>query len=149
MPNLEDVVSLARNESFLATISTARSDGSIQSTLINAGVLADPIGGAPAVGFVAYGSATKLRNLRSRPSITLSWRSGWRWITVEGTARIIGPDDPAPNTDAEGLRVLLREVFIAAGGQHDDWPAYDETMRTERRAAVLVTPSRIYTNPQR
>lgn len=157
MPNLDDVVALAREESFLATISTTRNDGSVQSTLVNAGVLPDPTRGAPVVGFVTYGRA-KLRNLRARPDLAVSWRSGWRWITVEGTARIIGPDDPAPNGSADGgsahdgaerLRLLLRDVFIAAGGQHDDWDAYDEVMRTERRAAVFVTPSRIYSNPER
>jgi PPOX class probable F420-dependent enzyme len=152
MPNLDDVVALAREESFLATISTTRSDGSVQSTLVNAGVQADPTSGTPVVSFVTYGPA-KLRNLRARPELAVSWRSGWRWITVEGSARIIGPDDPAPiiagPDGAERLRLLLREVFVAAGGQHDDWDTYDEVMRTERRAAVLVTPSRIYSNPER
>ena len=42
--------------------------------------------------------------------------------------------------DAERLRLLLREIFTAAGGTHEDWPAYDQVMATERRVAVLVTP---------
>ena len=42
------------------------------------------------------------------------------------------------------MPALLREVFIAAGGTHDDWIEYDATMARERRAAVLVTPTRIY-----
>jgi len=46
------------------------------------------------------------------------------------------------------LRLLLREIFIAAGGTHDDWDTYDRVMREERRTAVLVTPSRVYSNPQ-
>jgi hypothetical protein len=66
---------------------------------------------------------------------------------VEGKAELIGPDDPHPDVDAERLRLLLREVFTAAGGTHDDWAAYDRTMRDERRTAVLVTPTRTYTNP--
>ncbi|MBO0876978.1 MAG: pyridoxamine 5'-phosphate oxidase, partial [Pseudonocardia sp.] len=71
----------------------------------------------------------------------------WRWATVEGDAEIIGPDDPRPEVDAEALRLLLRDVFRAAGGAHDDWDAYDRTMAEERRAAVLITPRRVYTNP--
>jgi len=63
---------------------------------------------------------------------------------VEGRAELIGPDDPNPDVDAEGLRLLLRRVYVAAGGDHDDWDAYDRTMAQERRAAVLVTPTRIY-----
>jgi hypothetical protein len=37
-------------------------------------------------------------------------------------------------------------VFVAAGGTHDDWEAYDRTMAEQRRAAVLVTPRRAYSN---
>jgi len=48
--------------------------------------------------------------------------------------------------DAERLRLLLREIFTAAGGTHDDWDAYDAAMAAERRTAVLVTPDRVYSN---
>jgi hypothetical protein len=65
---------------------------------------------------------------------------------VDGTSELIGPDDPAEGVDAERLRLLLREIFTAAGGTHDDWDAYDRTMREEGRVAVLVTPTRVYGN---
>jgi hypothetical protein len=65
---------------------------------------------------------------------------------VEGRAELIGPDDPHPDVDAEGLRLLLRQVFTAAGGTHDDWDAYDRAMAEQRRTAVLFTPTRIYSN---
>jgi hypothetical protein len=42
---------------------------------------------------------------------------------------------------------LLRDIFCAAGGTHDDWATYDRVMREERRTAVLVSPTRVYTNP--
>jgi hypothetical protein len=42
---------------------------------------------------------------------------------------------------------LLRDIFLAAGGAHDDWATYDRVMVEERRAAVLVRPSRVYSNP--
>jgi hypothetical protein len=41
---------------------------------------------------------------------------------------------------------LRREVFTAAGGTHDDWDEYDRVMAAEKRAVVLVTPTRIYSN---
>ena len=65
---------------------------------------------------------------------------------MEGTAELIGPDDPAEGVDPEGLRLLLRDVFSAAGGTHDDWATYDRVMAEERRAAVLITPARVYSN---
>ncbi|COW92629.1 hypothetical protein OVV29_29725 [Klebsiella pneumoniae] len=44
------------------------------------------------------------------------------------------------------MRLLLREVFTAAGGTHDDWDEYDRVMAQEQRAVVLITPTRIYSN---
>jgi hypothetical protein len=39
---------------------------------------------------------------------------------------------------------LLRDVFTAAGGTHDDWATYDRVMAEERRTAVLVEMERVY-----
>jgi PPOX class probable F420-dependent enzyme len=131
----------------LCVVTTLRADGSAQASVVNAGVLRHPLTGAGVVGLVARGGSRKLANLRADPRVTIVARAGWQWAAVEGTAQLIGPDDPHPDVDAEALRVLLRDVFTAAGGTHDDWDAYDRVMAGERRAAVLVTPSRIYTNP--
>ena len=145
MTTLSDAEAIGSRDKFLAVISTARADGTIQSSLVNAGVLADPDNGQQVVGFVTYGPA-KLANLRARPQVTVTFRAGWEWAAVEGQARLIGPDDPATGVDAERLRLLRREVFTAAGGTHDDWDEYDRVMAAERRAVVLVTPARIYSN---
>jgi PPOX class probable F420-dependent enzyme len=142
---LQDVIHIADRERFLAVVSTLRTDGTIQSSVVNAGVLPHPINGSEVVAFVTYGKA-KLANLRARPQVSVTFRSGWEWATVEGRADLIGPDDPHPNVDAEALRLLLRRVFTAAGGTHDDWDAYDRSMREQRRTAVLITPTRIYSN---
>jgi hypothetical protein len=48
-------------------------------------------------------------------------RAGWDWAAVEGPADLAGPDDGLPGLDAERIRVLLREIFTAAGGIHDGW----------------------------
>lgn len=143
MATLDDAIELGRRERFLAVVSTLRADATIQSSLVNAGVLAHPLSGERVVGFVTYGRI-KLANLRRRPQINITFRSGWSWAGIEGRAELIGPDDPNPAIDAERLRLLLREVFTAAGGTHDDWPGYDRTMAEERRAVVLVPPARIY-----
>ena len=145
MVTLSKAAEIGSQDGYLAVISTARSDGTIQSSVVNAGVLADPRTGQDAVAFVTYGKA-KLGNLRLRPQITVTFRAGWRWAAVEGSAAIIGPDDRAPGVDDERLRLLRREVFAAAGGTHDDWDEYDRVMAAERRAVVLVTPSRVYSN---
>ena len=146
MTTLAEAAAIGSGDHYLAVISTTRADGTIQSSVVNAGVLADPVTGHDVLAFVTYGPA-KLAHLRGRPQLTATFRAGWQWAAVEGTARIAGPDDPLPGVDAERLRLLRREVFTAAGGTHDDWDAYDRVMAAERRAVVLVTPARIYTNP--
>jgi PPOX class probable F420-dependent enzyme len=146
MTTLDDIAQLAANEQGLAVVSTLRANGTIQASLVNAGVLADPLGSATQLlAFVTYGKV-KLANLRARSQVTVTFRSGWQWATVEGSARLIGPDDPHPAVDAERLRLLLREVFVAAGGSHDDWDTYDRVMAEQRRTVVLVDPTRIYSN---
>jgi PPOX class probable F420-dependent enzyme len=132
----------------LCVFSTLRGDGGVQSSVVNAGVLAHPVGGGQVVGLVAIGGTRKLSNLRADPRATIVARAGWQWATVEGDAEIIGPDDPHPDVDGEALRRLLRDVFVAAGGTHDDWDTYDRVMAEERRAAVLIVPRRVYTNPR-
>ena len=54
--------------------------------------------------------------------------------------------DPLDGVDPERLRLLLREIFTAAGGKHEDFDEYDRVMATERRVAVLVRPERVTSN---
>ena len=146
MTDLADFGRVAAADRYLCIVATTRPDGTVQASLVNAGIVAEPNGAGEVVAFVASGGSRKLSHLRARPAVTVVARAGWEWAAVEGTAELIGPDDPARGLDAENLRMLLREIFSAAGGTHDDWPEYDATMQRERRAAVLVRPRRIYSN---
>ena len=132
----------------LSVVVTCRADHTPHTTVVNAGVLPHPVSGDPVVAFVAAGGTRKLAHLRADPTIAVVVRAGWQWAAVEGRAELIGPDDPDPEVDDGRLRLLLRDVFGAAGGTHDDWATYDRVMREERRAAVLVTPTRVYSNPE-
>ncbi len=146
MTSLDDISAIAASEHYLAIVSTLRADSTIQASVVNAGVLPHPATGQQALGFVTYGKV-KLTNLRARPQVTVTFRHGWQWGTVEGRAQLAGPDDPQPwLTDTEQLRLLLRAVFTAAGGRHDDWDEYDRVMAEQRRTVVLVEPVRIYSN---
>jgi PPOX class probable F420-dependent enzyme len=143
---LNDAVALAAAESGLAVVSTVRADGTVQASLVNVGVLPHPATGQPSLGFTTYGKV-KLANLRARPQLAVTFRNGWQWATVEGHAELAGPDDPQPwLADADQLRLLLREVFTSAGGTHDNWQEYDRVMAEERRAVVLIAPTRVYSN---
>jgi PPOX class probable F420-dependent enzyme len=146
MADLADYTRLAARDHGLCVVSTVRADGTVQSSLVNGGVLEHPVSGAAVLGIVVRSGARKLANLRARPRATVVARAGYEWVAVEGTAELAGPDDPLAGVDAEGLRRLLRAVFTAAGGTHDDWPTFDEVMRAERRTAVLLHPTRVYSN---
>jgi len=146
MTTLSEAAGLASADSGLAVVSTLRQDHSIQASLVNAGVIAHPLTAVPVLAFITYGRV-KLANLRVRPQLAVTFRNGWQWATVEGSAELAGPHDAADwLTDAEQLRLLLREVFTACGGTHDDWTEYDRTMLEQGRTAVLVEPTRVYSN---
>jgi PPOX class probable F420-dependent enzyme len=143
---LSDAVALAADESGLAVVSTVRADGSVQASLVNVGLMAHPATGESILAFVTYGRV-KLANLRARPAVAVTFRRGWQWATVEGTAELAGPADTQPwLADGEALRLLLRDVFTAAGGTHDDWAEYDRVMAEQGRTVVVVSPTRVYSN---
>ena len=143
MTTLDDAVALAAAESGLAVVSTVRADGTVQASLVNVGLLPHPASGQPVLGFTTYGKV-KLANLRARPQLAITFRNGWQWATVEGRAELAGPDDAQPwLADDDQLRLLLREVFTAAGGTHDNWDEYDRVMarRAARRGADRTQPA--------
>lgn len=80
--------------------------------------------------------AYKVRNLRRDPRAALcALPDGFfgAWITVEGTAEIIGL--PAA---MDRLVDLYRQV----AGEHDDWDDYRAAMERERRVIIAITPER-------
>lgn len=147
MPFLTDLQALLAQEDGLAVVCTTRRDGGTQASVVNVGVLPDPQSSEEIVAFVARGYAVKLAHLRRDPRVTVVARSGWQWVAVEGRAQIVGPDDDLDGVPPEKVPTLLRDVFRAAGGTHDDWAEYDRVMLEDRRAAVLVQPGQIYSNP--
>ena len=144
--DLDLVRRLAAADHGLAVVSTTRRDGSVQASVVNAGVLDDPLTNVPVVGFVAHGSAVKLRLLRQTHRATVVFRAGWEWAAVDGPVRLIGPDDLPDGFAADRLPQLLRDVFTAAGGTHENWAEYDRTMAAEGRTAVLIEPARLTSN---
>jgi PPOX class probable F420-dependent enzyme len=147
MADLDDYARLVSRDHGLAVVATLRAgQEGIQASVVNTGVLAHPARRHLVVGFTTRGNARKLAHLRARPVLAVTVRDGWEWVTVEGTAELAGPEDPLDGLDSDAIRLLLRAVFSAAGGTHDDWGTYDRVMADERRAAVLITPARVYSS---
>lgn len=143
MPDLDAVRAFLAEEHGLAVVSTTQSDGRVLSSVVNCGVVEHPITGGPHVAFVSMGSAARVRHIRRGSQVTVLVRRDWKWIAVTGPAELIGPDDLRDGVDLDAVRLLLRDVFRAAGGTHDDFDEYDRAMTDDRRLAVFVAPERI------
>jgi PPOX class probable F420-dependent enzyme len=144
MADLTDFEALVPRDHGLVVLTVLGPDRRMRPSVVNAGVIDHPVTGTRVVAMVIQGRARKLAHLRAAPRASVVLRAGWQWAAVEGPAEIIGPDDPADGLGPERLRLLLREIFNAAGGSHDDFDEYDRVMVAERRAAVLVLPDRVF-----
>ena len=147
--DLDLVRQLAADANHLAVVATTRRDGTVHASLVSAGVIDDPVDSQPSIGIVIGGDTAKLRHLRRTPRAAAVFQAGFSWVTVEGPVRIAGPDDlddlDGRITVAE-IPELLRRVFVAAGGTHENWAEFDRVMAAERRAAVFVRADRIISN---
>ena len=144
MATIDDVSRLLADDHGLSVVSTVRAPGRVLSSVVNCGIHPHPGTGESCVAFVSGGDAARLRHIRAGSEVTVTVRRSWVWLGVSGPATILGPDDG--ELGAEDVRLLLRSVFQAAGGSHEDYGEFDRVMANERRAAVFVSPVRILGN---
>jgi hypothetical protein len=137
---------LADDRHLAVLITTRPGRDEPQVAVVNAAIIDHPGTGVPVIALVARPGA-KLANLRRHPKITVVAQAGWEWVSAYGDTELSGPDDPHPLFDAESQRLLLRHIYEAAGGNHPDLNVYDQAMLDERRCAVLIHPTRIWSNP--
>src|SRR5258705_3505397 len=106
MADLDLVAQIGAANQGLAIVSVVRPDGSIHSSLVNAGVLEHPVTGSRVVGCVLGGAARKLAYLRRARPGALAFQHGWPLVSVDGSIAITRPDHTAVVT-AGGVSVLL------------------------------------------
>ncbi|MCZ7526138.1 MAG: PPOX class F420-dependent oxidoreductase [Acidimicrobiia bacterium] len=114
-----------------AVLVTRRSDGSLQSSPVVAGV-----DGSGAVVVSTRETAMKARNLRRDPRATLCvFTEGFYgpWVQVDGTATVV----PLP----EAMEPLV-ELYRQVAGEHPDWEEFRRAMVEERRVVVRLAPER-------
>ena len=134
---LPDNVRAFAAENHHAVLTTFRGNGAAQMSIVSVGPYRD------GVAFTTPADRAKLANLRRNPRCTLlvSRDGWWGYVVLEGHAKLMSSE----NTDAEELKLALREIYRAAAGkEHPDWDEYDQAMRDDRRAAVIVVPEGIY-----
>lgn len=135
MPALDDLDGLLEQNS-VVVFTTFRRDGMPQQSLVTVGKLD---GG---LVFTTRSVSAKARNLARDPRCAMMLVSPDRraFAALDGKAEAQG----AHNTDADALRIRLREVYRAAAGkEHPDWEEYDRVMVEQGRIAVLLRPDRI------
>ena len=133
----EDVRSHFENN-HRGVITTFQANGAAQSSIVVCGAYQ---GNAAFV--IVKGKSAKTRNLRKDARCTvMSVADNWRTCAiVEGQATLMDYH----NTDAEKMRVELREVFRVCGDKDPpDWEEYDQAMVKQDAVIVLVKPDRVY-----
>jgi PPOX class probable F420-dependent enzyme len=110
-----------------AVLATRRSDGTTQMSPVTMGV--DERG---SILISSYPERAKVRNLRSRPEVSLCVLSdafGDPWVQVSGLATVI--DLP------EAIDGLV-DYFRCISGEHPDWDEYRRAMVTQGKALIRV-----------
>ena len=125
------------SENHQAVLTTFRSNGSAQMSIVTVGAYGD------GVGFTTTEDRAKLHNLSRdrRCSLLVSKSDWWGYVVLEGHAQLLRRGV----SDSTELRDALRGIYRAASGQeHPDWDEYDQAMIDDRRAAIIVVPEHIY-----
>lgn len=127
--DIEDALAVLA-EQHRAVLSTLRADGTPQLTP----VLVTADGDGRAVISTREGSA-KVANLRRDPRAwlcALPPQFFGRWVQVAGDVEIVELPEALP---------LLEDYYRRISGEHPDWDAYRESMRSENRVLVRVLPT--------
>lgn len=117
-------------ENHRGILSTKRTDGRPQMS---------PIVAAPdEQGRICISSretAFKSKNLKRDPDCSLCFfTDGFfgQWVQIDGTAEVVSLPEAMD---------LLVDYYRRLAGEHEDWDAYREAMRTEQRLLIRVTPT--------
>lgn len=136
--NLDDITPLL-DQNRVVNFSTYRRDGRPQMSLVTVGRVGD------ALGFSTRRGNAKLSNLKRDPRCAMMVMSPdlRKYAVLDGDAIIVD----IQTTEAETLRVTLREVYRAsAGKEHPDWEEFDAAMIEQERGAILLNPNRMYSH---
>ena len=120
-----------------AVLSTLRSSGDIQLSIVTVG----PVENGAA--FTTTEERAKLINLKRNPkcSLLISTNNWSPYVVLQGEAKIY----TIKNTPEHELASILRKIYKnASGKEHPNWEEYDEAMKVDKRAAVVVVPREIY-----
>ena len=124
MTQLPDNVRAFLEESRFCVLATLNSDGSIQQTVMWYLLEGDRILMNTARGRV------KAANLQANPKVSLCIEDGYRYVTIEGTAKL--------NDDQEIAHADIRRIGVRYVGEDRIADMYENQFRTQHRVTISV-----------
>jgi len=112
-------------------LTTFRSDGSLQSSPVTAGV--DELGRIVIASYPQRAKAANIRRDGRASVVVLSDEFNGPYVQVDGDAEVIELPDAV---DA------LVDYFRAVAGEHPDWDEYRQAMVDQGKCLIRVTPTR-------
>jgi len=112
-------------------LSTTRSDGRPQMSLVTGGGLHD---GRLVVA--TYPSRVKVKNVLRNSNVSvivMGSKFDDAWVQVDGDAELV---------DMPEAGDLLVDYYRVVSGEHDDWDEYRQAMSDQGKCAIVITPTR-------
>jgi len=133
---LTDALSFARTtrQSVLTTI---RSNGRPQlSNVLHS------VSDAGIIRISVTADRAKYKNLRREPwaALHVTREDFYAYAVIEGDVEL----SPVSTSVDDPVVEEMIEVYRSMMGEHEDWPAYRQAMVDDKRALVLLTPTRAY-----
>ena len=112
-------------------LSTARSDGRPQMSLVTGGLTA---GGRLAVS--SYPERAKVKNAKANAAVSvlvMGDEFNHEWVQIDGTATVLDMPEAADG---------LVEYYRCISGEHPDWDEYRQAMADQGKSVILIEPTR-------
>lgn len=112
-------------------LSTMRSDGRPQMSLVTGGMMADG-----RLAIASYPERAKVANVRrdNRGSVlVMGDQFNDEWVQIDGDASVVDMPEAAD---------VLVEYFRSIRGEHSDWDEYRAAMSEQGKCAIVLAPTR-------
>lgn len=112
-------------------VSTTRSDGRPQMSLVTGGVTADG-----RLAIASYPSRVKVKNAKINSAVSvlvMGDEFNSEWVQIDGSAEVLDMPEAADG---------LVEYYRCISGEHPDWDEYRQAMADQDKSVILITPER-------
>ena len=112
-------------------LSTTRSDGRPQMSLVSGGMMADG-----RLAIATYPERVKAKNARRNPHVSvavLGEAFNDAWVQIDGDAEVLDMPEAADG---------FVEYYRCISGEHPDWDEYRQAMADQGKCLIVIEPTR-------